>query len=57
MYNSERKLTDSNAHKVDKPTYLNKLAELEELSNNSQDRIVQIKLAGFKKAGELFEPI
>ncbi len=53
MYNSERKLTDSSAHKIDKQLYLNKLAELEELAKSSQDRVVELRLAGFKEAGEL----
>lgn len=53
LYNSERKLTDDNAHKVDEQLYLNKLAELEEISANTGDRVLELRLAGFKEAGEL----
>lgn len=53
MYNSERKLTDNNAHKVDKQLYLNKLQELETLAKQTQDRIVELRLEGFKEAGNI----
>lgn len=55
MYNSERKLTDNNAHKIDKQLYLDKLAELEKLASESNDRIVELRLAGFKEAGNILE--
>lgn len=54
MYNSERKLTDNNAHKVDRQLYLNKLAELEEVAKETNDKDAKMRLEGFKKAGELF---
>jgi len=53
LYNSERKLTDNNAHKVDRHLYLNKLAELEEIVLNSDDRVIELRLAGFREAGDL----
>jgi len=53
LYNSERKLTDDSAHKVDKSLYLNKLAELEEIVLNSDDRVIELRLAGFREAGDL----
>lgn len=53
LYNSERKLTDNNAHKVDKQLYLNKLHELEEIVSNSYDRVIELRLAGFREAGDL----
>jgi len=53
LYNSERKLTDNSAHKVDKQLYLNKLIELEEIVENTGDRVLELRLAGFKEAGEL----
>lgn len=53
MYNTERKLTDSHAHKVDKSLYSNKLAELESLAKTTEDRVVQIHLNGFKEAGDI----
>jgi hypothetical protein len=53
LYNSERKLTDNNAHKIDKQIYLSKLGELEEIVSNSDDRVMELRLAGFREAGEL----
>ena len=53
MYNSDRKLTDNKATKVDKSLYLMKLAELEELVSSTNDHVLSIRLAGFKEAGEV----
>ncbi len=53
LYNSERKLTDNNAHKIDKQIYLNKLIELEKIVSNSDDRVMELRLAGFREAGKL----
>ena len=53
FYNFERKLTDNNAHKVDKQLYMNKLQELKELAEKTDDRIVEIRLEGFKEAGRV----
>lgn len=53
LYNSERKLTDNNAHKVDKQLYVRKLAELEVIVAKTGDRVLELRLAGFKEAGDL----
>jgi len=53
MYNSERKLTDNNAHKIDKQLYLDKLTELEKLASDTKDRVIELRLEGFKEAGEV----
>ncbi len=53
LYNTERKLTDEHARKIDDSSYLKKLAELKLLVASTDDRIVQLRLAGFVEAGEI----
>ncbi|RYV01139.1 hypothetical protein SOPP22_16415 [Shewanella sp. OPT22] len=53
LYNSERRLTDTSADKVDKDLYHKKLDELKALAKSTQDRVIQIRLDGFEEAGKV----
>lgn len=52
MFNSKRQLGDDKSEVFRKDEYLRQLAELEKLAKNSQDRIVEIRLDGFREAGK-----
>lgn len=53
MFNSKRQLGDDKSEVFQKDEFLKKLAELEMLAKSTQDRIVEIRLDGFRDAGRV----
>lgn len=53
MFNSKRQLSDENGAATNKINYLEQLAELEKLAKNTQDRVIDIRLEGFRDAGRV----
>lgn len=52
MFNSKRQLGDDKSEVFLKDEFLKQLAELEKLAKTTQDRIVEIRLDGFRDAGK-----
>lgn len=52
MFNSKRLLSDGKCAATSKINYLEQLAELEKLAKNTQDRVIDIRLEGFRDAGK-----
>lgn len=53
MFNSKRQLGDDKSEVIQKDEFLKQLAELEKLAKNTQDRVVEIRLDGFREAGKV----
>lgn len=53
MFNSNRQLSKSNIELIKKSDYLRHLTELEALAKDTGDRIIEIRLDGFKEAGKV----
>lgn len=51
MFNSKRQLGDEKPEVIRKEEFLRQLTELEKLAKDTQDRIVEIRLDGFRDAG------
>ena len=52
MFNSKRQLGDDKSELIQKDEFFKQLSQLENLFNSTQDRIVEIRLAGFRHAGQ-----
>ncbi|MFC3202740.1 hypothetical protein ACFOEW_13055 [Alteromonas oceani] len=52
MFNSKRQLGDVKSEVFQRDEFLKQLGELEKLAKNTQDRIVEIRLDGFRDAGK-----
>ena len=52
MFNSKRQLGDEKPEVIRKEEFLQQLAELEKLAKSTQDRVVEIRLLGFRDAGK-----
>ena len=53
MFNSKRQLGDDKSEVIQRDEFLKQLAELEKLAKSTQDRVVEIKLDGFRDAGRV----
>ncbi len=53
MFNSNRQLGSDNVELIKKNDYLRRLAELEKLAQDTDDRIIEIRLDGYKEAGKV----
>ena len=51
MFNSKRPLGDEKSQTIFKYAFLTELAKLEALAKSSNDRIVEIRLEGFRDGG------
>lgn len=52
LFNSKRQLGDDKSIVIQKHEFLKQLAELEKLAKSTQDRVVEIRLLGFRDAGK-----
>ena len=52
MFNSKRQLGDDRQKVIQKDEFIKQLAELEKLAKSTQDRVVEIRLLGFRDAGK-----
>ncbi len=53
MFNSKRQLSDDKCTAASSIKYIEQLAELEKLAKNTQDRVIDIRLEGFRDAGRV----
>ena len=51
MFNSKRPLGDDKSQSISRDAFFNELAKLEALAKSSNDRIVELRLEGFRDGG------